>query len=70
MKAKKRDMGRENALGFQHHDRTDAPGKGGGEGRRISAKLPRIWTDYGRYSVHLVDDVRWHLDDPNKGRNT
>ncbi len=29
----KKDMGRENALGFQHHDRTDAPGKGGGEGR-------------------------------------
>lgn len=32
MKTEKKDMGRENALGFQHHDRTDAPGKRGGGG--------------------------------------
>ena len=49
MTAKKNmDKGRENALGFQRDDGTDnSREKGKGERERISAKLPRSWTDYG-----------------------
>lgn len=63
MKTEKKDMGRENALGFQHHDRTDAPGKRGGGGvvGGISAKLPSTWTDYGHGTMcdgNWMDQIR------------